>query len=217
MTKLLYIEASPKGKLSNSSRVASAFLDSFKAANPTATIEHLNLFSAPLPAFGREGATQKFANVMSLISTGQPIPPEGEWAGVIAEVQRIASADKVLISSPIWNFGMPYTLKHYIDLICQPGATFSMNEKGEYIGLLGGKAMQLIIASGSDYPDRFPLEGDGTKTNFMTAHLKHVFGMMGFDNIQTLHAGPTDALGPEEGAKVITASIEVAASAGKIF
>lgn len=217
MTTLLYIEASPKGDQSRSSRVATSFLDSFKASNSNAQIDHLNLFDTPPPPFGLEGATQKFANIISLMQTGQPLPAEGEWKGVIAEVERLQKADKVLISMPIWNFGMPYILKHYIDVVCQPGVTFTMNEKGEYIGLIQGKPLQLIIASGSDYPDRFPLQEDGTKTNFATAHMKHVFNMMGFEDTRTLHVSPTDALGPEEGEKVVQGCVAEASELGKNF
>jgi FMN-dependent NADH-azoreductase len=173
--------------------------------------------SCPPSAFGQQGATQKFANIVSLMTTGEPIAGEGEWAGVIAEIERLQSADKVVISSPVWNFGMPYPLKHYIDLICQPGATFSMNEKGEYIGMVTGKPLQLIISSGSEYPDRFPQADDGTKTNFLTAHLRHVFGMMGFEDIAALHVAPTDALGPDEGAKAIASAIEKAQEGGAKF
>ena len=47
------------------------------------------------------------------------------WAGVRAIVDRFKSADKLLISVPMWNFGIPYALKHYIDVITQPGLTFA--------------------------------------------------------------------------------------------
>lgn len=205
MTTLLYIEASPKREESRSSSVAAAFLSSFKKQNPNTAIDHLHLFEDTLPAFGREGATQKFANVMSLIMKGESLPAIGEWAGVMEMIQRLNSADKVVISSPIWNFGMPYPLKHYLDIICQPGVTFTMNEQGEYIGLVTGKPLQLIISSGSEYPERFPQKSDGTKTDFMVAHLKHVFGMMGFNDIRTLRVSPTDANGPEAGAQIVAA------------
>ena len=37
---------------------------------------------------------------------------------------RLAQADRVLISTPMWNFGIPYKLKQWFDLIVQPGITF---------------------------------------------------------------------------------------------
>ena len=38
---------------------------------------------------------------------------------------RFSLADRVLISSPMWNFGVPYKLKQWFDLIVQPGLTFT--------------------------------------------------------------------------------------------
>ena len=51
MTKLLYIEASPRKALSYSSQVANEFLDVYRAENPDHEIEHLPLFDMELPAF----------------------------------------------------------------------------------------------------------------------------------------------------------------------
>ena len=55
MAKLLYIESSPRKVRAYSIKVAQRFLDSYKQANPTDTVETLDLWSTPLPAF--DGAT----------------------------------------------------------------------------------------------------------------------------------------------------------------
>jgi FMN-dependent NADH-azoreductase len=55
----------------------------------------------------------------------------------------------------------------------------------------------MIIASGSLYRDRFPLEIDGTKTDFMQAYLEHVFRFIGFTDMRTIRVMPTGIPGPK--------------------
>ena len=153
--KLLHIEASPRGEASASSRVADAFVNAYRRLHPDHVVERLALFEEQLPAFGAEGADQKTEQVLDLVGGGTGIEATGEWAGVMREVERLASADKVLLSSPMWNFSIPYPLKHYIDLICQPGLTFRVDARG-YVGLVTGKPLQLVLASGGSYPAGFP-------------------------------------------------------------
>ena len=216
MTTLLYIEASPRGENSLSSRVAGAFLDAYRETNPDHVIDHLHLFRDELPGFGAEGAGQKMAQIASLISTGKGIAAEGEWQGVLREIERLKRADKVLISSPMWNYSIPYTLKHYIDLICQPGLTFYVDRKGDYVGLVTGKPIQFVLASGSEYAMRFPQEGDGTKTDFQRAYLEHIARFIGFEDIRCIKVQPA-AGPPAELEEMLTARAEEARAAGARF
>ncbi len=202
MTKLLYLEASPRKEHSYSSRVARAFLDAYKNVNPEHEIEHFPLFDVELPPFAAEGANQKMAAIMDMMQGGSGIEEAGEWAGVMQEIRRLESADKVLLSSPIWNYSLPYRLKHWIDLVVQVGTTVKVNEKFEYIGQVTGRPLQMIIASGSPYEDRFPLETDGTKTDFMRSYVDHIFRFIGFTDIRTLRVMPTGIPGPDTEAMV---------------
>ena len=55
----------------------------------------------------------------------------------------------------MWNFGIPYILKHYIDLIVQPGLTFSFSPSEGYKGLVTGKPVTVVYARGGAYgPER---------------------------------------------------------------
>ena len=202
MTKLLYLEASPRKEHSYSSRVASAFLDAYRERNPTHDIEHLPLFDVDLPKFAFEGANQKMANIMDMMGGGDGIEPVGEWAGVMQEIKRLESADKVLLSSPMWNYSVPYRLKHWIDLVVQVGATVKVNEKFEYIGQITGRPLQMIFASSSPYENRFPLESDGIKTDFMRAYVDHVFRFIGFTDLRLIRVQPTGIPGPDTDAVV---------------
>lgn len=194
--KLLYIEASPRKDNSISSRVANAFVEAYKTAHPNHEVEHLPLFDIELPNFSGEGANQKMTQIKDILAGGTGIEVEGEWAGVVQEIERLKRADKVLISSPMWNFSIPYRLKHYLDLICQPGLSFYVSE-GRYIGMITEKPMLFILASGSPYEVRFPLETDGTKTDFQRAYLEHIARFIGFDDINVIKIEPTATLAPD--------------------
>ena len=217
MPSLLYIEASPREEQSFSSRAAAVFLESYKQTNPQDEIDHLHLFRDELPEFGREGANQKMAHIAKLIADGSSIEAAGEWAGVIREIERLKSADKVLISAPMWNYSVPYRLKHYIDLICQPGLTFYVNRKGEYVGMVKGKPLQLILSSGSEYALRFPHEGDGTKTDFQQSYLEHIARFIGFEDIRSLKLQPTEAAGAAQADAMLTDKLREARDAGQAF
>jgi FMN-dependent NADH-azoreductase len=192
MVRVLYLEASPRGNHSFSSRVAAAFLEEYRTCDSDADIDHCRLFEASLPEFESEAAEQKMQHIAALMAGGG-IEPAGKWARIIEQIDRFKSADKFIISSPMWNFSIPYRLKHYIDIIVQPGHTFYVTRKGEYRGLVCGKPLQLILASGSSYAARFPEAGDGEKTDFQRAYLEHMARFIGFEDIRVIKIHPTAA------------------------
>ena len=216
MTKLLYIEASPRKKDSYSSQVAEEFLDAYAKQNPDHEIERLPLFETDLPSFSAEAAEQKTANLMASFTGGEAVGAVGEWAGVLAEIERLKSSDKVLLSAPMWNFSIPYKLKHWIDLVVQIGESVKINEKFEYVGQITDRPLQMILASGSPYEMRFPLEADGTKTDFQRAYLDHMFRFLGFTDIRLVKVQPMGMPGPalEE---ALTAAKSEAREAAKSF
>ncbi|MEP1142425.1 MAG: NAD(P)H-dependent oxidoreductase [Henriciella sp.] len=214
--KVLFIEASPRQDQSYSSQVARAFLETYKAENPTHEIEHMPLFEMDLPNFSAQGANQKMDNIMKVFSGQEALGAEGEWAGVLAEIERLKSADKVLLSSPMWNFSIPYKLKHWLDLVCQVGSSVMVNEKGEYIGQITDRPLQMVLASGSPYEMRFPLEDDGQKIDFQRVYLDYIFRFLGFTDIRLIKVQPTGRPGPDLDA-IVQKCIGDAQQAAKIF
>src|SRR3546814_9764101 len=63
-------------------------------------------------------------------------------------VAHFLSFDTWLFSTPMWNFGIPYRLKHYIDLLTQPGLAFSADAGGNVIGHAAGRTA-IIVAAGA--------------------------------------------------------------------
>jgi FMN-dependent NADH-azoreductase len=217
MGKLLYLEASPRQEQSYSSRAAKVFLETYLIENPEDTIDHYHLFEHEVPEFDQEAAVQKMQHISRLIKEGKGIDPVGKWAAVLEQVDRLKAVDKVLISSPMWNFSIPYKLKQYFDVIVQPGLTFGVNRKGEYVGLLRNKRMQLILASGSAYAVRFPREDDGPKTDFQRCYLEHMARYIGIDDVRTIKIDPTEAAAPPAVEKMFESKLNEVREAARIF
>ncbi len=49
------------------------------------------------------------------------------WAAAQATFDRFAAADHYLFSVPMWNHGVPYILKQFIDVVSQPGLIFAFD------------------------------------------------------------------------------------------
>ncbi len=183
MAKVLYIQASPRGQRSSSIQVADAFVQAYKAKNPADKIETLNLFTANLPSF--DGLTiQGKYNIMH----GREFSPEQKkaWDAVVKIIEHFKSFDKYVLAVPMWNFGIPYRLKHYLDLIIQPTYTFNVSDKG-YEGLVKGKPVFVAYARGGSYAKGSPTEA----YDMQTKYLELALGFIGFTNIQSILVDPT--------------------------
>jgi FMN-dependent NADH-azoreductase len=145
MPKLLYIEASPRKSRSKSIEVAHVFLSTLQNSHSSVEVDKLDLWSTELPSFHGDTVDAKYA-----ILHGQPHTPEQAkaWQRVVEVIERFKSADWYLFSLPMWNFGVPYVLKHLIDVIVQPGLTFSFSPTEGYKGLVTGKKAVAVYARG---------------------------------------------------------------------
>jgi FMN-dependent NADH-azoreductase len=130
MSKLLYIQTSPRIQRSHSIAVADAFIEAYKQKNPDGEIITLNVFDDSLPAFDGLAVQAKYT-----ILHGKPHSKVelDVWKEVERVIEQFTSADKYLLAVPMWNFSIPYRLKQYIDLLIQPGYTFTFSEEKERI------------------------------------------------------------------------------------
>ena len=113
MAKLLYIQASPRGKRSKSNTVADAFVETYKQANPQDTVEVLNLYEEDLPAFDGLAVQAKYSIMHGKEHSSEEV---AAWKAIEEVIEQFKSADKYVLSVPMWNFSIPYRLKQYIDL-----------------------------------------------------------------------------------------------------
>lgn len=207
MAKLLHTLSSPMEERSFSARAAKAFLDAYVSAHPGDSVEVLDLWKTELPHFDITAASGKYKIMRGLDHSGDEARA---WEGVIRLIEHLKSADKVLVSAGMWNFSIPYRLKQYLDVIIQPGYTFSFDPEKGYSGLVTGKPLQLILASGGEYPEGSPAAG----FDFQKPYLEMIFGFIGFTDIRTLRVEGTLSPNADSNLNRIT---EAARAAGKDF
>ena len=190
MSKLLYIQASPRGERSKSITAADAFVLEYLKMHPDDQSEIVNVFDPAIPEFDAPAVQAKYK-----ILHGQEHSTEDlkVWKDVEKVIEQFTSADKYILALPMWNFSIPYRLKLYIDLLVQPGYTFSYSEDTGYKGLVVGKPMLAVYARGGEYPAGSEAEA----FDLQKKYIELIFGFMGFENIRSVVIEPTLQGGPE--------------------
>jgi FMN-dependent NADH-azoreductase len=208
MSTLLHVSASPRGALSDSRALAAAFLDTHRRAHPEVTVEELDLFDGKLPAFGHLAAQAK----MAVWGGGQPsAEQQGEWDAARAVFDRFAAADAYLFSVPMWNAGVPYALKQWIDIISQPGWLFSFTPDAGYSGLIRSKKAAGIYTSGVYQPGAPLTYGNDFHAAFFNDWLRYA----GFTDVTEIRWQPTVLTAARDTDKA--AALQRAAEAGRRF
>lgn len=186
--KLLHLSCSPRTD-SVSSAGARVFIDGFRQARPDWDIDVVDLWRERMPEFAGPIVEAKYArmNGQALNDTERDSFAEAERMAT-----RFALADRVLISTPMWNFGIPYKLKHWFDIIVQPGLTFRFDPSQGYLPLLKDRPTLVILASGSDFSTGM----NRGRIDMTTPYLRDILRFIGIDNIRFVPIGPTT--GPQE-------------------
>ncbi len=183
--KLLHVIATPRALESNTMRVATAFLESLHAKYADLSVDTINLFTGDLPAVAGENIETKYT-----LMIGQRIDERHResWKKIELLIEHFLSANIYLISTPMWNFSIPYALKYYIDSIIQPGYLFKYNEQGQPVGLVSGKKMVCVTTRGGDYSKQSPFHA----YDFQEPYLRAIFGFVGITDMHFINAQPMD-------------------------
>ena len=207
MTKLLYINASPRAATSHSHKIGSAYLETRKNVSPQLEVETIDLWAANLPEFDGDKAAAK----MSFFGVGAL---EGDlvtaWDQVVAITQKFIDADEYVFAVPMWNGGIPYKLKQYIDIITQPGLLFGFNPDDGYLPMLRDKKATMVYSAAAYAPNGPAKYGEDFHSTYLDWWLK----MIGVETINEIRFQPSlitaDAAGEE--ATAIEAAITLAKS-----
>ncbi len=209
MQKLLYIQASPRKERSKSTQVASAFLESYQKSHADDTVETLNIFEEDLPTFDGLKVQAKY----TILHGKEHTPEERQaWDAIEKIITHFKSADKYVLSLPMWNFSIPYRLKQYIDILVQPGYTFTFGENG-YEGLVKDKPVFVVYARGGSFPEGSEREAFDMQKKYIELFL----GFIGFENIQSIVVGPTLQGEPIDIQTMLDVSIQKARSLASNF
>jgi len=192
MPKLFHLLCSPRAD-SESLAAARVFLDRFRKARPDWDIDEMNVWRDHLPEFEGYILEAKYARI-----GGKSFTESQRDAFAIAErmAVRFALAERVLISTPMWNFGIPYKLKHWIDVISQPGLTFRFDPARGYLPLVKDRPTVVVLASGGDFATGM----NRGRVDLATPYLREALRFIGVRDVQFVPIGPTS--GPDEPVRI---------------
>jgi FMN-dependent NADH-azoreductase len=207
MPSLLHISASPRGAESESLAIAGTFLDTLRDERPDVTIDAFDLWDGGLPPFGPEAAAAKMAVFAGQVPTGDQA---AAWQAAERTFRRFAAADYYLFSVPMWNHGIPYILKQFIDVVSQPGMVFGFDPEHGYTGLLTGRRAVAVYTSavyGAGRPAAFG-------TDFQAPYFRDWLAWAGISDLTEIHFRPNLATAdPDAGRQAAHAAAREAAKA----
>lgn len=174
MKSLLQINASLHFGQGQSSLLASKFVENWRRSNPDGHVVLRDLAKQPVPHLTAE-RFQAFGTA--------PQNRSLEQEAFVAEsdelIGELMAADLVVFGLPMYNFGIPSTLKAWIDHVARAGKTFRYTENGP-VGLLADRPVYLFAARGGRYK--------GTPRDTQTAYMSHFLNFVGLRDIEFVYA-----------------------------
>jgi FMN-dependent NADH-azoreductase len=177
MKQILIIEASPRGAESASRQLTNKLKERLATQYPEAKFVERDLAKDPLPHLD-------YRTVKAIFTRDQA---EAEsLKGVLhlsnQVTEEVLSSDLLVIASPLWNFGLPSSLKAWVDHIIRPGRTFRYTVDGAE-GLALGKKAILVLASGGVFTD-----GPWKAWDTEEPYLRLILSFIGIVDVQTVRA-----------------------------
>ena len=169
--KILQINSSARRDTSQSTRLAARIVRRLRDVDPDATLVVRDLNLAPHPVLDEAGLGALFT------PAAQRTPAQA--ARVALDDALIDAADVLVIGVPMYNFGVPASLKNWIDAISRAGVTFRYTEKGPE-GLLHGKKVYVALTRGGTYRD--------TPSDTQVPYLTTVFSFLGLTDVTFVYA-----------------------------
>jgi FMN-dependent NADH-azoreductase len=174
MKTLLQVRSSIFSDNGESSRLASRFVQNWQHNNPTGKVIVRDLALEPVPHL--DGA--RFGAFLS--KPESRTPEQAEVVGYSdALIQELKNADVVVLGLPMYNFGVPSTLKAYFDHIARAGVTFKYTAQGA-VGLLTGKQVYVFAARGGLYA--------GTPRDTQTGYVRDFLAFLGMTDVEFVYA-----------------------------
>lgn len=182
--KLLHIIATTRGEESRTLSISKEFLKTLHEKHPHVEVDELDLSTTELPPVLDTNVKAKYLLMMG----GQlDEATQASWKKVSDLAEKFISYDLYLVTAPMWNFSVPYMLKHYIDVIMQAGILFSFTANGPE-GFAKYEQMVCITSRGSDYSPGSPMHA----LDHQEPYMRTVFGLAGIEDIHFVHAQPLD-------------------------
>ena len=189
MKNILLIESSPRGSDSYSHQAARSIVNELQTRNPGSRTVVRDLGQNPPPHVG-------LAFIGGMYAAPEQRTPDQAKSLALSDalIDELFAADTIVVAVPMHNFGVPSTLKAWIDHISRAGRTFSFGANGPQ-GLLKGRRAILVLASGGVYSN-----GQMKAFDFIEPYLRAVLGFLGITDVQAVRVegSAVSAIGPEK-------------------
>ncbi|MBS0453136.1 MAG: NAD(P)H-dependent oxidoreductase [Proteobacteria bacterium] len=203
-TTLLHVIASPGGEASHSTAATSELLAAYRERHPDHRVHTVNVWDLEMPEFDASMIAAKFAVLRSQHATDAQ---KAQWARAVAISRAFNDADRFVFSLPMWNYGVPYRLKHYIDIVTLPGQNWSWSRAEGYQPLLRDKRAVLVCSSAGDFSES--TVAPGAYEDFQKPFMRQWLRFIGIDVAAEVHVAPT-LTDPQRLAQVKQAAAEEA-------
>lgn len=187
MKKILKVISSIKGPESKSTQLADAVIERLIQQYPGSSVKVKDLLKEPYEHF-HEGHLKVYRGM------GEVEPEVVERVERISEaaINEVMNADIIVIGVPMYNFGIPSSLKAWLDHIVRAGKTFSF-ATGQKEGLVKDKKVYLAVASGGIYS-----EGPMMSNGFAVPLLESSLAFIGMTDVTRFWAEGCDMPGYKE-------------------
>jgi FMN-dependent NADH-azoreductase len=194
MTTILQINSSLHGDGAQSSRLAAEFVDALRGAPAAVGADVIvrDLSREPVPHLTAERFQAFTTPVAERTLDQQRVVAESDR--LIAELER---ADVIVIGLPMYNFGVPSTLKAYFDHVARAGVTFRYTAEGPE-GLLKGKKAYVFATRGGRHA--------GTPADLQTAYVRQFLGFIGIRDVEFVYAEGL-ALGADQRSAAVASAV----------
>ncbi len=198
MTNILLLTSSPRGGASHSTRVAARVLEELRRVHPQSSVIVRDLAKNPVRHIDEDFVTGIFVPADRLNAEQRERLAQSD-----ALIDELLAADIVVIAVAMINFGIPSTLKAWIDHVTRAGRTFQYGESGPR-GLVTGKRVILVEAKGGVYS-----EGPRRELDHVTPYLLQLLAFLGMTDVKVIGIEGT-SLGPEAAEQAVATGLEQA-------
>jgi len=176
MSTILVLTSSALGTASVSSQLVQDAIGQLRLKDPDIHIITRDLGGNPIPHLTVESATA--------LRGAEPGNAEQATVRALSDelIAEIKAADTLVIGAPMYNFGIPSTLKVWFDYVLRAGITFKYSESGS-VGLLKGRRAIVIESRGGLYS-----EGPAKMMDSQEPHLRNLLGFIGITDITFVRA-----------------------------
>ena len=176
MSRLLRIDASAREQGSHSREIADYFQNQWLMRHPDDEVVLRDLVRDPLPHIQEATITGFYT-------------PETELDTKLLDATRLSdqligelmASDILLISTPMYNFSIPSSLKAWIDQVVRMGRTFVFYPEKGFQGLVRDKQVIIVTTSGAVFSNETM-----SAMNFLEPYLRTLLSFLGMTKIDFL-------------------------------